>query len=172
MQSLRPTQDRSRWCGHLTPPSGASVFPSVKWSNDSASLVGLSSVVCLAERLARSKCPADVVSGRDGGERAFPTVGAREGPHGLSPEDVGALPPPPPWSPGTLCDVSLPLLAGPPLPSLALGWGPPTCPSCTVMPLLGGAPALARPTGGLFIFVALPVCVFCSGQAAQHRLLF
>ena len=71
-------------------------------------------MVCLAERLARCKCPADVVSGRDGGERAFPTVGAQEGPHGLSPENVGSLPPPPPWSPGTLCDVSLPLL----------GWAP------------------------------------------------
>lgn len=110
-------------------------------------------MVCLAERLAHSKCRADLVSGRDGGERAFPTVGAREGLHGLSLEDVGSSLPPP-WSLGTLCDVSLALLGharpsarlGPQLPSLALGWGPPACPSCTVMP-----PALARPAG--------PVCV-------------
>lgn len=110
-------------------------------------------MVCLAERLAHSKCRADLVSGRDGGERAFPTVGAREGLHGLSLEDVGSSLPPP-WSLGTLCDVSLALLGharpsarlGPQLPSLALGWGPPACPSCTVM-----SPALARPAG--------PVCV-------------
>ena len=111
-------------------------------------------MVCLAGRLACSTCSADLVSGSDGGERAVPTVSALEGPHGLSPEDVGSSPPPP-WSPGTLCDMSLPLVCcvrpsarlGPQLPSLALGWGPPTCPSCTVMSLLGGVPTLTRPAG-------------------------
>ena len=121
-------------------------------------------MVCLAEHLARSECPADVVSGCDGGERAFPTVGAQEGPHGLSPEDVGSLPPPPPWSPGTLCDVSLPLLGWAPAAFPCPGVGAAHVSSCTMMPLLGAMPALVRPTGGL--------CVFCLGQAAQHRLLF
>ena len=60
------------------------------------SLVGLNNSCGVFGRMPGTRqVRADLVSGRDGGERAFPTVGAREGLHGLSLEDVGSSPPPP-----------------------------------------------------------------------------